>query len=98
MKMVLSLGSKAIGAATAAGIALMALSAPSAQANPWHHNHGGGGVVVIGPGYPGYYAPPPPVYYAPPPPVYYAPPPPVYYAPPPPVYYAPPAVSLRFRL
>jgi hypothetical protein len=105
-------GSKTTAAAIAGGIALMAMSLSSAQADDWHGNgngwghkkhwnrgHGdwdGGPRVVVRDGY--YYAPPPRVYYAPPP-VYYAPPPPVYYAPPPPVYYEPaPAVSLQFRL
>jgi hypothetical protein len=100
-------GLNKVAAALIAGVALSAATVGVAQADPWHHDHGGygrgggwgwnRGAVVVGPGY--YYAPPPPVYYAPPPPAYYAPPPPAYYAPPPPVYIAPaPAVSLQFRL
>jgi hypothetical protein len=99
------MGSKLIGAALAAGVALMAGSAVAqadnwdghrwySNGNGWHGNKGWG--HNRRPAY--HYAPPPRVYYAPPP-VYYAPPPPVYYAPPPPVYYAPaPAISLQFRL
>jgi hypothetical protein len=88
--------------AAAAGLALLAMGLPAAQADQWHHGnnngwHGNDGWHDGGPrrGFygpalvvrPGYYYAPPPAYYAPPP-AYYGPPP-AYYAPPP-VYYAPP--------
>lgn len=106
-------GSKTIAAAVLGGLALMAASISTAQADGWKghgnghghgwhkkHGHGGWGgrpTVIVRNGY--YYAPPPRVYYAPPP-VYYEAPPPVYYAPPPPpVYYQPaPLLNLQFRL